>query len=187
MLKSYSSKILEPRGLNISSELKYSDTVVGGTVVNTGSWTKFNLPLQGTTSVTRVADRIRLRAIEQIGVLSTAALDYCRVIIIQTKGLFTTPPATSDLLTYTSPTSPIAYNASNLYHVVIDELHTLVPGSDTQAISHKRDLNPVISEQRFVPGSSNVYDGQLYLLYICITNANVSVDHRFRLWYEDGN
>ena len=187
MLKSYSGQILEPRGLNITSELKYVDTQIGGTVVNTGSWTKLNLPAQGTTSVTRVADRMRIRAIEQIGTLSASAVDYTRFIIVQTKGLFTTPPTTVDLLSYVSPTSPIAYNAHNLYKIVLDELHGLVPGGDSQVICHKRNIKPLITEQRFVPGSSNVYDGQLYILYICTTNATVTVNDWFRLWYEDGN
>ena len=187
MLKSYSNVYQEPRGLNITSELKYVDTVVSGTVLNTGTWVKFTLPSQGTTSVTRIADRIRLRAIEQTGVNLAAAVDYNRLIIVQTKGLYTSAPATLDLLASVNPASPVAYNASNLYKIVLDEIHGMVPGGDTQVITHMRNIRPLITEQRFVPGSNNVYDGQLYLLYICAINSNITVNQNFRLWYEDGN
>lgn len=176
----------EPTTLHFSSELKYTDTAFNSSVGITGLWTKINFPTQGTTSTNRVADRCRIVGIEQISICYAAAVDYCRMIVIQTKGLFTSPPATTDLLQFVSPVSPLVYNSNDLYKVVVDKLFTLVPGGDSQVTKYIRTYPVLIPELRFVAGSSNVYDGQLYLLLLCINNQ-CSFNTNFRMWYEDGN
>jgi hypothetical protein len=182
-----SNMIVEPLSLNVRSELKYIDTSLSTTLTNTGVWTKISLPAQGNTAIQRIADRARIVNIEFNNVLYCGGIDHARIILIQTKGLFTTPPVTTDLLQYAAPTSPIAYNAANLYKVVFDKLITMVPGGDTQVRNITCNVRAVLPELRFISGSTNVYDGQLYLLYLCTTNANITSVGYFRTWFEDGN
>lgn len=188
MVKSSGLSILkEPRTSRFTSELKFVDTTVTSAVAVAGTWTKLGFPTQGSTSSTRVGDRCRIVAIEQIGIFFANALDYSRMIVLQTKGLFTSAPATTDVLQFAGPTSPIAYNASNLYNIVTDKFLTLVPGGDSQVSKVNKTYKVHIPELRFVPGSVNVYDGQVYILFITQNALTTSVNITFRLWYEDGN
>ncbi len=172
-----------------SSELKYVDTSIpsGTSVSNTGSWTKITLPPQGVTSVTRVADRIRLKGLQQCAYFNATAQDVVRFVIIQTKGLFTSPPATTDLLSSVDPLSPYTYNARDLYEVVFDEMILIGPLSATFPVGRREVLLPRISELKFVSGSSNVYNGQLYALALANNPANAGYHVQWRLWFEDTN
>ncbi len=180
----YSEPIPKP----FSSEMKYTDTVIGATsaVSNTGSWTKISLPAQGTTSVTRVADRIRSVGIEWKGYFNCTADDTLRIIAIQTKGVFTSPPATTDLLSTTSPFAPYAYNAKEQYVPIFDRLIPLSSQGDSKQTVIETHIKLSIKELRFIPASSNVYNGQIYFLAL-VTGATVTNGHIFRLWFEDTN
>ena len=123
----------DPRGFSLTNELKYTDTTVTyGFASSAGSWTKVSLPSQGTTSTTRVADRARLLKCE-VGFQFNVAgnLDMVRVIALQTKGLFTSAPATTDVLAVAYPTSNYAYNARDLYEIIYDTLMPMSPQGDT--------------------------------------------------------
>ena len=128
-----------------------------------------------------------MSGLELITVGSVVNIDYCRMIIVQSKGILTTPPSTLDVLAYANPLSPIAYNAQNAYVVVLDKLFTYVPGGDTQVQKYTRTFAPPIKEARFIPSTNNVYNGQLYYLTICSVASNTTVNGYLRLWFEDGN
>ncbi len=179
----------DPVPIQSSSELKYVDTAIAlGTVVNNaGSWTKLSFPAQGTTSITRVADRARIVSLEFSSYINAVAQDALRFILIQTKGLFTSAPATTDLLATANILSPYAYNARDLYEILYDELLPLAPLTQWDPVLMRHSVTMRIPEMKFVPGSTNVYNGQIYLLQICSTGANVGAGHYFRLWFEDGN
>ncbi len=179
----------DPKGFNLTNELKYTDTTISyGLASSAGSWTKLSLPSQGTTSTTRVADRAKLLKVEcgfQFNVGGN--LDMVRVVMLQTKGLFTSPPATTDLLSVAYPTAPYAYNARDLYEIVYDNLMPMSPQGDTAIRAFRVAIKPKIKGMKFVPGSVNVYDGQLYLLVIPATASNINYSANIRTWFEDGN
>lgn len=181
-------KFDDPKTLSINSELKYTDTQIQSYVSSTGTWTKLTFPSQGVTSITRVADRIFLAKVEMIGsVFTLGTQDTCRVIILQTKGLFTTPPATTDVLAAVSPLSHYAYNARDLYEILFDDLLSISPNGDSAINVIRSAVKLKIKNIKFVPGSVNPYDGQVYVLTLCSTSANISHTLNLRLWYEDGN
>lgn len=178
----------DPHSLAVNNELKYTDTLISSFVSATGTWTKLAYPNQGNTSITRIADRAQLLKIELSGQLFTLGVqDAMRVIILQTKGLFTTPPATSDLLQSVSPLAHYAYNARDLYEVIYDDLISICPNGDSSLNIIRTAVRPHIRNMKFVPGSVNVYDGQIYVLTLCSTTANISHIINLRLWFEDGN
>ncbi len=179
---------IDPQPLMLSTELKYVDTTVASSAVpNTGVWLKVTLPPQGTTSVTRVADRAHIVRLEILGWLyANVNFEITRFIVIQTKGLFTSAPSVTDVLATASPTSHYAYNARELYEVLHDESIDQVPGGDSGSHKFRLSIKPRIPEMRFVPGSSNVYNGQLYVLFIN-AGSNSTQQMNYRLWFEDSN
>lgn len=178
----------DPRSLSINSELKYTDTLISSFVSASGTWTKLTFPSQGVTSVTRVADRAHLMKIEMTGQIFTlGTFDSFRMIVLQTKGLFTSPPATTDVLASASPLAPYAYNARDLYEILYDDLISISQTGDTAINILRKAVKPKIKNLKFVPGSVNPYDGQVYVLTLCSTSANISHIINLRLWFEDGN
>jgi hypothetical protein len=172
----------------VSSELKYADTniALSTAISSAGSWTKLTFPAQGVTSITRVADRILGVRIEQTGYFTTTTVDTVRFIILQTRGLFTSAPATTDLLVSASPFAAYTYNSRQLYNIIHDEYFSLSANGDNAIRTHQKTYSLREKDLRFIPGSSNVYDGQVYIFAICI-NAGCLNGQTFRFWYEDGN
>ena len=177
----------DPRPRAFTNELKYVDTAASSTGNAAGVWTKITLPPQGVTSVTRLADRAHIIRLEHQAYLTTGSTDMARVIIIQTKGLFTSAPATTDLLASASPISPYVYNARALYEVISDECHNMTANGDSGVVQIRKSYQMKIPDLQIISGATNVYDGQLYMLVINLTTGNVSNVHNFRLWFEDAN
>lgn len=184
VVKSYHEPIPKP----FTSELKYVDTTIGANsaVSNTGSWTKLSFPAQGTTSITRVADRIRGVSIEWRGYLNCTSDDTVRFIVLQTKGIFTSAPAVTDVLSSVSPFAPYAYNARNLYNIIHDNIFALSSEGDSRQTVLTKDVKLRETALYFVPGSTNVYSGQIYFLFLSV-GTTVTNGHIIRFWFEDSN
>jgi len=179
----------DPRASTFSNELKYVDTIITPAVISSGgTWTKISMPPQGVTSVTRLADRCRILKVDHLSYFyATAQSDITRFIIIQVKGVQTAPPATTDLLVSASPISQYAYNARDLYEVIYDVTFSQSLTGDTIIGTHRMSHVPKIGSMKFIPGSTNVYNGQLYFMAISINNGNITNSHQFRVWFEDAN
>ncbi len=169
--------------------MKFVDTTVAyGAMSTTGSWTKISNPAQGTASNNRIGDRAYLVGLEgSLYLTNGGSNDMIRIIILQTKGLFTAAPALSDILVGTLPTSPYVYNARDLYEVVYDELFSSAPSSDSSSIVRRFMIKPKVHDQKYISGSSNVYNGQLYMLAFNTNTGNVSYTVSLRQWFEDSN
>lgn len=179
----------DPRPVSLTNELKYVDTNIGfSLVLPAGSWTKFTNAAQGTTSTTRIGDRYQIVRIEMQAYFDLVNTnDFVRFIIVQTKGLFTTPPATTDLLAAATPSSHYTYNSRELYEVIFDKYFTMAAGADSAAIAMRKVIIPRIKDQKFVSGSNNPYNGQLYMLALVGGTANVNYQVNTRVWFEDSN
>ncbi len=181
MLKSH-----EPNIPRWSSELKAVDTNITSNFSASGVWTKITYPNQGLTYQDRIADRCRIVGLEFIGQMNTSVLDVARIIVIQVKGLQTSPPATSDLLVSSYPTVPYVYNCNELFEILYDHTHSMTPNGDSNIVALHTMIKPKIPELRFISGSSNVYSGQMYILVLGIGNT-IARNFTFRLWFEDSN
>lgn len=185
----YHSTILnDPVPKMFSSELKAVSTYTNTGVTNAGVWTKINFPLQGTQSDERVADRVRAVTLEHIGSFTTSLADTLRIIVLQTKGYFTTVPTTSEVLLGASAGSPIVYNARELYEILADNYISMSPTGDSTVVTFRRYIKVKMPELKFKAGSADVYSGQIYVLAICLSGAGTMAQgNDYRLWYEDGN
>jgi hypothetical protein len=178
----------DPMGRMLQAELKYSDTTIAyGLANNSGTWTKFTQPPQGNTSIQRIGDRMHIVRHEFMMYFTLGSTnDFVRVIILQSKGIFTSPPAVTDLLVSVSPASLYVYNARESYEILYDNFFVL----NTTGVSNlvkRKVIMPIIPEQKFISGSTNVYNGQTYMLVICSDNSNVNYLANIRTWFEDSN
>lgn len=182
---------VEPRGLFTSFENKFIDTTFNQTVTNGGTVGYINMPPQGNSSSSRVADRCRLLSLDlrSFITLSTSATeDNFRFVIFQSVGLLpiSTPPALTDVLEYTLPNSPIKYNATKLFHILYDSQHSLSIQGDSAAIVLHKEVNLSIKAINFVAGSIVAYSGQLYYLMIGTQATNfTTTSSTARLWFAD--
>jgi hypothetical protein len=173
----------------LSQELKYSDTAISiVSIPSTGSFTKLVLPAQGTTSVTRVADRAYITRIEFTAFRYSQTLnDGIRLVLFQTKGLQTSAPAVTDLFTAVTPYAPYAYNARDLYEIIYDSQASISLGGDSVVHFYRKSFTPRVTDMKFIPGSSNVYNGQLYFMAIAVNAGCSNLLGNFRIWFEDSN
>ena len=180
----------DPMPLTLTNELKYVDTTISyGLMSNAGSWTKLTNPSQGVTSTSRLGDRAALIRLELSGYYNVYGgnADVIRMIILQTKGLFTSAPAVTDVLSAVQPVSNYVYNARDLYDIIHDEQFTMCPTGDTAIQQRRFSVKPRIRDMKFVSGSNNVYNGQIYLLFLCSNASNASYAMNIRAWFEDSN
>ncbi len=177
----------EENSIMLPNELKFVDTQSLGSVTTTGLWTKITFPPQGLTSSDRVADRIVGLHLDLRGLLyMTGAInDSARIIVLQTKGLYTTPPATTDVLVSSTPQSHYVYNARETYSIVWDSYFSMSPTGDSSSRKVEKSVHLKIPHLKFISGSTNVYSGQIYMLVLSGNNANISYLINTRLWYED--
>jgi hypothetical protein len=158
MQKQSFARYNDPRPRLTTSELKYFDTTIAfNTAISTaGTWTKISMPSQGNTSASRVADRILGVRLEHLGYWTTTSIDTLRFIVLQTRGLFTTPPATTDLLVSASPFAAYTYNARVLYNIVHDEYLSLSANGDNAIRAVQQSISLREKDLRFISGSANV-------------------------------
>jgi hypothetical protein len=190
MLKSNSTSFKIQRPLKWGPELKYVDTTSNVQPSAAGNWYTVTFPSQGSTSITRVGDRARLRDIEfsySLTQTSGQLADVVRIVMIQEKGLSAGVPTTASLLAYANPIAPLTYNANELYEVIHDEYVDMSPYSTHMCRSKKLHLSPRIPELRFQAATTTLYSGQIYMLAITYNNTNVSPLFIWRLWFEDTN
>jgi len=181
----------EPKTGIWSNELKYRDSgIVPSFIPNTGTVVQIDFPKQGITQSERVADRARLVDIERFSTFNLApgnTNDVVRWIIFQVKGRVTFAPGPGDLLQYLTPTSPLAYNATELYEIISDKMFSMTNSGDSAISNSRANLSPRIPELRFISGGTDVYSGQLFQLTICYNANTVTELHNYRLWFEDTN
>lgn len=172
----------------LSQELKYTDTALSFLNVSTaGNFLKVALPAQGSTSTTRVADRAFITSIEFTAFRYSLVNDGIRLVLFQTKGLQTSSPAITDLFTSSVPYAPYNYNARDLYEIIYDSQSSISSGGDSVVHFYRKSFTPREHEMKFIPGSSNVYNGQLYFLAIAVNATNTNLLGNFRVWFEDSN
>lgn len=144
-------------------------TTVGNLPIN-GDVVALDLPPQGVTSTSRIADAIKLHAIEHnYFVQYTSVEDIARIIVFQTVGATSTvvAPNVTDLLLVASVNSPYIIGGERFYRVLYDKCHSVTNTGANNIVHVKTLLKPMIQDIRFVPGSqTSVYTGQVWLLYL---------------------
>jgi len=180
----------DPRPRIFSNELKYKDTantIVGS---NTGSVVTITNPTQGVGATNRLGDRAKILRIENLGVYlalsPTYPQDFMRVILLQAKGL-TSTPAVTDVLTVASPYAPYVYNARDVFDIIDDKLYKTVYTADSSCQVIKEAYVPPIKEMKFKSGTNTVYNGQLYMIFVAGSNALSAYNSNVRVWFEDSN
>ncbi len=181
----------EPRVQIHPEELKYSDGQTSPTFASAGAVAAINMPSQGVTSSTRVADRLRCAELDfKLSVkLTSGTVDVIRFIVFQSTGLFpvVSPPSVSDVLQYSNVNSPYSYNVNQLFRIICDRTLTMSDNGDSQIqfLSDKCQL--AIKQMLFVPGTTNVYSGQLWYLTIGTDATGQSSLLSWRFWFSDSN
>ncbi len=174
--------------MRFTNELKLIDTPVSiPNISTTGSWTKLNNATSGTGFNQRIGDRYRTLSIEFQGqiALNAAASDAVRFVLIQTKGTVTSAPVTTTMLVGNNPAAPYVYNSRELYEVLHDEYHSFAIQGDSAIQTRRFALKPRIPEMKLYTGTNDVYNGQLYAMFLCNTLNNTNVVGYFRVWFED--
>ncbi len=185
----YSTYNDPPPMMNIPLEMKAISTVFSSGFAAAGSVLPIDLPPQGATSTSRVADRCRLSRIEVSGSIFVTNTQLARMIIFQTKGLYPpgSPPAVTDVLEYARADSPFKYNSRQLFSILCDHRMTCSSTGDTAIRSLEFSCKPAISDIRFVSSTSTAYNGQLFVLTIGSTGTGITPYNNYKVWFEDGN
>jgi len=179
----------EPRMAPFSSELKINDSPQSTLISNTGTAALINFPAQGLAFNQRVADRLRIAHLElnfQINLVG-AVNDFCRVLIVQERGLTAAAPTAAGLLQAVTTYAPYLYNMQSLYHVLFDGLYSMPAQGDTAVHQVRTTVVPVIREIQFTPATTTAYSGQIYVFLLDGTLNNVNYNAQHRLYFEDTN
>jgi hypothetical protein len=180
----------DPNPISLTNEMKYTDTaLVGGTVSAAGTWIKLTLPANGTGATQRIGDRAAIVKLElnDFYYMSGSANDMLRVIVLQTKGVQTTAPTTASILVGSAPWSPYLYNCRDLVEILHDSQHDMTTSSD-KAVGYLRiGISPKIRDLKFTTGTNDVYNGQIYILFLTFNASNISNQGYMRCWFEDSN
>lgn len=181
------AKINEPIPRIIAPEIKCTDTAINSTISNTGTISTISLPSQGLAFNQRTGDRMSIRGFDFSMAYTASASDYVRIIVFQEKGLASATPTASSILQTVQIAAPVLYNAREQYHILSDELFTMVTGTTSVIRTHRTGLDVPIKDIHFQAASTTTYSGQIWMLALTNTNLSVNETGYLRVWFEDSN
>lgn len=183
------------KALHTLVETKYFDTTSTGTSIDySGTLVNLTLIPQGSTDVTRVADKATLRAVRLNFAFGVGdAFNEFRIIIFQWYPNTTLlSPIVADILAYTGSNlacqSPYVHDYQNQHAVLLDRRFQLVNGTEAAVMVRKYKLpmkycRKTINFTAGTTGGSN----HLYALFISDSAAatHPNVQYITRVYFDD--
>lgn len=197
-LKRYAKKRMSKLMLVKQPELKFYDTNNVGQFVGT-SFMQYclNIPVQGTTALTRVGQNILVKSIYSRGSITlgvapsvATAGQQMRILVYVDKESRGATPSTTDVLQTSSYISPLAIVQQGRFQVLHDQQLAVDPnGNNTVPFKFYLKTNVKTKFSANAGAAADVYANAIWIAFISNDNGGAGVsptiDHYTRIRFSD--